>query len=120
MAWPVPGPITSGFQSPERPTHNGVDIAAPVGTPIRAALPGVVVSRYWHDDGGNSLRVTYDNGYTAGFAHLSAYEVNQGDTFAANAVLGYTGETGNARGPHLHYTVRDPDGEYVDPVTVSA
>lgn len=115
MAWPVHGVITSAFRSPERPDHNGVDIAAPVGTPILAPVAGNVAARYWHADGGNSLLVDYANGMRGGFAHLSGYAVNAGDAVQAGDVLGYVGETGNARGAHLHYTLRDANGEYVNP-----
>lgn len=117
MRWPVVGTITSRFRSPERPTHNGVDIAAPVGTPVLAPDAGTVLEKYWHADGGNSLVVMLDNGDRLGFAHLSGFNVVPAQRFDASDVLGYTGATGNARGAHLHLTVKR-GGDFIDPESV--
>jgi murein DD-endopeptidase MepM/ murein hydrolase activator NlpD len=116
MPWPVVGPIKSGFRTPDRPTHNGVDIAAPVGTPVRASDGGIVASTYYHEAGGNSMLLDYDNGFRAGFAHLSAYNAAEGQRVERGQVVAYTGNTGaHTTGPHLHYTLRDREGEYVNP-----
>ena len=115
MPWPVVGAITSPFQSSDRPDHNGVDIRAAVGTPVRASDAGVVAAQYWHDRGGRSMLVDYANGMRAGFAHLSAYNVADGESFERGQVIAYTGDTGATTGPHLHYTLRDREGEYVNP-----
>ncbi len=115
MPWPVVGAITSGFRSAERPEHNGVDIRAAVGTPVRASAPGVVAEQYWHERGGRSMLVDYANGMRAGFAHLSAYNVADGESFERGQVIAYTGDTGATTGPHLHYTLRNTEGEYVNP-----
>lgn len=115
MPWPVVGAITSPFQSPDRPDHNGVDIRAAVGTPVRASDAGVVAAQYWHDRGGRSMLVDYANGMRAGFAHLSAYNVADGESFSRGQVIAYTGDTGTTTGPHLHYTLRNREGQYVNP-----
>lgn len=120
MPWPVAGAvITSGFKTPDRPTHNGVDIRAAVGTPILAPFAGVVTERYTHERGGRSLVVHLDNGLRAGFAHLSEWVASVGDRFRAGDLLGYTGNTGTTTGPHLHYTL-SRDGMPLDPETLSA
>lgn len=115
MPWPVVGAITSPFRSADRPDHNGVDIRAAVGTPVRASDAGVVAAQYWHDRGGRSMLVDYANGMRAGFAHLGAYNVADGESFARGQVIAYTGDTGTTTGPHLHYTLRNREGEYVNP-----
>lgn len=117
MRWPVLGTITSRFGEP-RPSgpHNGVDIAAPEGTPIRAPFAGKVESTYYDDRGGNSVIMQLDNGYRAGFAHLASVAVQPGAAIGKGVIIGTVGSTGNSTGPHLHYTLKI-DGAFVDPET---
>jgi len=118
MVWPIDSVITSGFATPERPTHNGVDLRAAVGTEVVSPFAGTVVSEYWHDEGGNSMLIDLDNGYRAGFAHLSAYAVNEGERVRRGQVVAYSGNTGgHTTGPHLHFTLK-LDGQPVDPESV--
>jgi murein DD-endopeptidase MepM/ murein hydrolase activator NlpD len=120
---PVPqARISSAFGMRNHPIlgysrmHQGVDFAAPSGTPVLAAGDGVVMeARPWAGYG-NWLRIGHAGGWQTGYAHLAAYragigpgaQVRQGD------VIGYVGQTGLATGPHLHYEVWR-DGLRVDP-----
>ena len=94
--------------------HEGVDMLAPMGTPIYAVVSGTVTFRQ-NRLGGNAVSLAGDNGNRYYYAHLSRYEggsrrVNQGD------LIGYNGDTGNATGvPHLHFEVHPGGGLAVNP-----
>jgi murein DD-endopeptidase MepM/ murein hydrolase activator NlpD len=115
MVWPVEGVVTSTFRSESRPSHDGIDVAAPLGTPVVAPLGGIVSGAYWSDRGGNSVLLEMDNGKRAGFAHLIALDVSPGDRLERGEQLGRVGVTGNTTGPHLHFTLHDGN-DYVDPL----
>jgi murein DD-endopeptidase MepM/ murein hydrolase activator NlpD len=111
--WPVPFlAITSDFGNRTHPItgkltfHNGVDLKAAIGTPIFAPADGVVTGRNYHTAGGNQLVIQHDS-YLTGYAHLSKYNVVLGQKIAAGQLIGYTGDTGQVTGPHLHLTVTD-------------
>lgn len=102
-------------------SHDGIDIAVPVGTTVQAPAGGRV-TKVWTDDkfgGGLSVEMQLPNGMTAGFAHLSAANVREGDEIQQGSQLGLSGKSGNASGPTLHYMMKDADGKYVDPRQVS-
>lgn len=118
---PVQGEITSPFGSRRHPitgvqgNHNGVDIAVPVGTEVPAAMGGEII-RVWNADaGGLSVKVKYDDGTVAGFAHLSEQPIREG-RFNAGDIIAVTGNSGRSTGPHLHYTLTR-DGQKIDPTT---
>lgn len=91
--------------------HNGVDFAARIGTPIKAARFGVVVGTGNTDvvrgcySFGKWVMVKHDNGLATLYAHLSQITVSQGEGVSTGDVLGYSGQTGFATGPHLHFAV---------------
>lgn len=91
--------------------HNGIDLAAAVGTPIRAALSGTVVGTGNTDavkgcySFGKWVMVKHANGLNTMYAHLSQISVSQGQQVDTGELLGYAGETGYATGPHLHFGV---------------
>lgn len=124
--WPVKGTITSKFGNRIHPVtgekqfHNGIDIAASEGTPVHAPVDGTVKSIFSNSTGGNQLIISHKNGYTTGYAHLSAYKVSEGDRVKKGQVIALVGRTGRVTGAHLHFTVTDPGGNKVDPVTVLA
>lgn len=97
--------------------HDGLDIAAPIGTPIMAALGGTVLATGNTDavrgcySFGKWVMVKHNNGISTMYAHLSQIGVAQGESVATGDLLGYSGETGYATGPHLHF------GVYVSAVT---
>jgi len=121
MPWPVPFvAVTSPFGPRDGVFHNGVDLRAPIGTPVSAPRAGAVLEVGYNAVAGNYLVVQLVNGLRAGFAHLrDSPLVLVGDVFAPGDVLAYTGNTGNAAGPHLHYTLRRGD-TWLDPETLSA
>lgn len=121
LGWPVKGKITSPYGTRVHPVtgvqsfHNGIDISASSGTPILAPASGKVTKRFYNSAGGNQIVIEHDNGYTTGYAHLSEYSVNIGDRIKKNQKIGLTGSTGKVTAPHLHLTVKNASGNYVDP-----
>lgn len=117
---PVEGSITSGFGRRAAPragastNHQAIDIAAPIGSPIRAQAAGRVVSAKDEGNAGLVVRVDYGNGVVASYAHMEGFDVKEGDTVRPGQRLGGVGVTGNTTGPHVHYTLR-VNGERVDP-----
>ena len=94
--------------------HNGVDFAAPAGTPIFAAYSGNVVAASYSDTMGNYVMIDHgDNLYTI-YMHASALYVSKGDVVAAGETIAAVGTTGRSTGNHLHFGVRK-DGAYVSP-----
>ena len=88
--------------------HQGIDIFAPCGTPVLSATEGIVFTVGENALGGQIVRVLGPGGYWHYYAHLSRYgDIARGDRVPSGAVLGYVGQTGNARGTpcHLHYGV---------------
>ena len=109
---PVRGPLSSlaGHRSDggRRSFHAGIDIAVPVGTPVIAPADGVV-ERIKPAAGGYGLYVDVrhpSTGYRTRYAHLSRTLVAVGQSVRRGAVIALSGESGNARGAHLHYEVR--------------
>ncbi len=87
--------------------HPGVDIGCPVGTPIYATNNGIVEDAGWNDGGyGIWVRISNGNGEESIFGHLSSVAVQSGQMVGKGMLIGYSGETGFATGPHLHYEVR--------------
>ena len=115
---PVGGRITSKYGVKRgKKSHNGVDIAVPVGTPVPAAMGGEIVRAWSADAGGTSLKVKYDDGTVVGFAHLSDNKGwKAGQRFEPGTELALTGNTGRSTGPHLHYTMAR-NGVKMDPLS---
>jgi murein DD-endopeptidase MepM/ murein hydrolase activator NlpD len=119
--WPVHGLLSSGFGvrvSPFTDTkvfHQGLDIDAPKGSPIRAAGGGKVVRCGFEPRYGNLVVIDHGNGYRTVYAHLSKRLVEVGDTVRRGDLIGKVGDTGRTTGPHLHYEVR-LNGLPVNPV----
>jgi len=91
--------------------HNGVDFAAPIGTPVFAAEKGKVIAvgdqdRYCYRGAyGKFIVIEHENNLTTLYAHLSLQVVREGDIVERGGLIGYVGRTGYATGPHLHFTV---------------
>lgn len=117
---PVDGPITSPFGIRKHPItgaykfHNGVDIAASVGTPIYAPADGVVVVSNYTSTGGNQLVIKHDLYYT-GYAHLNDKSVAIDQNVKKGQVIGHVGKTGAVTGAHLHFTLKALNYTYLDP-----
>lgn len=101
-----------------RRPHNGVDYAAPTGTPVQAAGDGVVASAGRNGGYGLWVQLRHRNGYVTSYAHLSriASGVRRGAKVRQGQVIGYVGSTGLSTGPHLDYRFMK-DGRYVDPLS---
>lgn len=113
--WPVVGNITSPFGPRWRGFHSGVDIAATVGTPVKAADAGTVVTASYMGAYGNTVMVDHGGGRIVTlYAHLSRMVVVPGEVVGRGQVVGYVGTTGRSTGPHLHFEVR-LDDQPVDP-----
>lgn len=101
---PVSGVRTQGIHG-----HNGVDIGAPVGTPIYASAAGQVIisaSGGWNGGYGNYVVVKHANGTQTLYAHNSSNAVSVGQSVTQGQVIGYVGQTGRATGPHIHFEIR--------------
>ena len=96
--------------------HTGVDLAAPLGTPVLSAAEGVVVSvAHTHVGYGNYVMVAHGGGVITLYAHLLETDVNVGDKVTRGKRIGLEGSTGLSTGPHLHFEVRIND-QVVDPM----
>ncbi len=119
---PVEGvKLTSGFGMRDHPVlrqrrhHNGVDLAAPMGTPVYATASGIVAeAKYWSSYG-NYVEIEHGGALETRYAHLERYTVRAGDMVNKGDLIGYVGSTGRSTGPHLHYEVRVA-GEPVNPL----
>lgn len=96
-------------------THTGLDLAAPMGTPVMSVTSGVVTSVEYAGSYGQRVIVTTDDGEELWYCHLSGYAASVGEEVRAGEVIGYVGSTGNSTGPHLHLEVRPGAGDPVDP-----
>ncbi len=106
---PISGVITSRFGSRESirsSPHRGLDIAAPTGTPIKAAASGTVVSAGYSGSYGNMILISHGNGVQTLYGHCSVLNVTKGQAVSQGQIIGKVGTTGNVTGPHLHLEVR--------------
>jgi murein DD-endopeptidase MepM/ murein hydrolase activator NlpD len=109
--WPVRGRLSSYYgyrRSPftgARSFHDGLDIAAPSGTPIKATMAGRVKAVGYDNVYGNFVVLTHTAGYSTLYGHMSSIGTRSGAYVNAGAVIGYVGSTGQSTGPHLHFTV---------------
>lgn len=85
--------------------HNGIDYATSVGTPVIASANGVIMatSTGWSGGYGNQIVVSHGNGVATRYAHLSSVKVSSGQTVSQGQLIGYSGNSGNSTGPHLHF-----------------
>ena len=83
-----------------------MDIAVPVGTPVRATGTGRVLYAGWNNEGYGNLVILENGPYRTYYAHLDRLLVRPGEGIEAGAIVGLSGNTGNSTGPHLHYEVR--------------
>jgi murein DD-endopeptidase MepM/ murein hydrolase activator NlpD len=110
--WPLRGPMSSPFGSRVHPVfktksfHSGLDIAAPRGTPIKAAAPGEVLFEGWMRGYGQVIIIDHGRNYSTVYAHMSSTRVKEGTVVNAGTVVGAVGDTGTTTGYHLHFEVR--------------
>ena len=114
IANPVRGTVTSNFGPRWGRNHDGVDIAAPTGTPVRAAACGTVSLAGQQSGYGNMVCITHTSQFSTCYAHLSRFGVSNGAQVRQGQVIGYVGCTGSCTGPHLHFETR-VGGNATDP-----
>jgi murein DD-endopeptidase MepM/ murein hydrolase activator NlpD len=115
LIWPVNGPVVSGFGPRWGSFHEGIDIAAPTGTPIRAAASGSVAIAGPEGGYGNYTCVDHGGGLATCYAHQERILVSVGQQVAQAQIIGITDCTGHCFGPHVHFEVR-VNGQAVDPL----
>ena len=113
--WPVSGPVVSGFGMRWGQMHEGIDIAVPAGTPIRAAASGTVAIAGPNAGYGNYVCISHAGGLSTCYAHLTSIGVSVGQQVSQGSVIGTVGCTGHCFGDHLHFEVR-VNGQAVDPM----
>lgn len=106
FVWPANGVVSSPFGPRWGRMHEGLDIAAPEGRPIRAAKAGVVITAEAQSGYGNLVVIDHGNGETTRYGHMSAFGVSKGATVAIGQQIGLVGNTGRSTGPHLHFEIR--------------
>jgi murein DD-endopeptidase MepM/ murein hydrolase activator NlpD len=108
FAWPMTGQVISDFGSGgSGQRNNGINIAAPEGTPIRAAAAGTVSYAGNELRGyGNLILIKHDDGYVTAYAHAERIIVQRGDTVTKGQVIAYAGSTGDVTTPQLHFEIR--------------
>ena len=118
---PVAGKYTSVYGlrrvlngKPKNP-HRGVDFRAPAGTAVEAVADGRVILAEPHYYAGNSMYIDHGNGVISLYFHLSRFDVSPGDIIKRGQIIGRSGSTGRATGPHLHLSI-SVQGRLVDPV----
>lgn len=116
--WPVNGRVTVPFgQQAEGIANEGITIAAPAGSAIKAAAGGEIAYVGTHvRDYGNMVIVRHPGGQLTSYAHARDIIVAKGDRVHKGTVLGYVGQTGNARAPQLHFAMREGSG-VIDPTS---
>src|SRR5262249_976076 len=105
--------ITSGYGWRGHPIlevwkfHNGVDYAAPLGTPVRAAGAGIIEEGGWHGQNGKYIRIRHGAHLVTTYSHLNGFAASakEGRRVHRGQVIAFVGQTGLATGPHLYYEV---------------
>lgn len=119
--WPARGRVTSGFGFRRHPVfgtqemHTGIDIGAPLGTPVVSARAGTVIAADWEGGYGKLVRVDHGDGLTTSYSHLSQIAVRVGQRLYPGDLIGYVGNTGFSTGPHLLFEIR-VHGRPLDPL----
>ena len=117
---PMEGKVTSGFGYRTHPMgggrkfHNGIDIAAPHGTSIKAAAAGKVIFAGTKWSLGNMVTIQHTSGYKTFYSHMSKILVKKGERVKQGQVIGREGSSGISTGPHLHFSILRY-GKYLDP-----
>jgi len=118
--WPVRGRLTSRFGYRRDPfngrntLHKGLDLAVPIGTPVRAAAHGVVVEAGWRSGYGLTVRIDHGYGYQTLYGHNSRLLVKTGQRVTKGQIIARSGSSGRSTAPHLHYEIR-VNGKAINP-----
>lgn len=113
FVYPVMGPrMSSDYGTRKHPTrrvrhhHDGIDLAAPIGAPIRAIADGQVIFADPHGGYGKFIVIRHMNGFTSHYGHCDKLDVAPGQKVTAGQVIGTVGSSGRSTGPHLHFEIR--------------
>lgn len=112
--------LSSAFGNREQPTagastyHQGVDLAAPEGTPIYASRAGTVSAATYGSSAGYYVKINHGDGFSSIYMHMTYYVVRAGQSVSQGQLIGYVGKTGVATGNHLHFGI-SYNGTYVNP-----
>jgi len=106
LGWPAEGPVVSAFGHRRSGWHGGIDIKAPLGTPVQAAAPGVVVTAGAETRYGLVVKIEHRGGFTTVYAHNDVNLVEVGDRVDAGDLIALVGNTGHATTYHVHFEVR--------------
>jgi murein DD-endopeptidase MepM/ murein hydrolase activator NlpD len=104
--WPVAGRVTSEYGYRWGRLHAGIDIAAPSGMPIGAAIAGTVIYSSWQSGYGNVVIISHGGGLSTLYGHQSRLGVSLGQVVGQGQIIGYVGSTGHSTGPHVHFETR--------------
>jgi len=109
--WPVTGPVTSEFGMRLHPIlhimrfHNGIDIAVPTGTPVKASASGTVIEVGYLEGYGNVVIISHGENFSTLYSHLQKAVVKVGQEVKQGQVIAYSDNTGMSTGPHLHFSI---------------
>ena len=115
-AWPAQGVLTSGYGWRWGRLHGGIDIAAPIGTPIVAAASGKVVGAGWHGGYGNLVKLEHIDGSVTYYAHANRILVTHDQEVKQGELIAEMGTTGNSTGSHLHFEIHLRDRTIANPM----
>ena len=121
--YPIMGRLTSPFGyrndpfTGARSFHSGIDLAAPIGTSVKATLDGKIAETGFNRIFGNYVIITHERGYQSLYGHLSAVYVKRGQYVTQGTVVGAVGNTGYSTGPHLHLSIYK-NGNLINPFSV--
>ncbi|MEB3231662.1 MAG: peptidoglycan DD-metalloendopeptidase family protein [Leptolyngbyaceae bacterium] len=115
--YPAQGTLTSGYGWRWGRMHRGIDVAAPIGTPIVAAAPGVVEFAGWNSGGyGNMVDIRHSDGSRTRYAHNNRNLVRVGQQVSQGEQIAEMGSTGYSTGPHVHFEIHLPEQGTVNPI----
>lgn len=117
VVFPTSGRFTSGYGARWGTTHEGIDIADPIGTPVLSVMDGEVISAGGANGFGKWVRVQHDDGSISVYGHVNTIHVSVGQRVTAGEQIATIGNEGRSTGPHLHFEIRPAGGSPVDPVT---
>lgn len=108
FAWPITGPVILDYGTSSNGQRNdGINIAAPYGTPIRASAAGTITYAGNELRGyGNLILIKHDDGYVTAYAHAQRIVVSRGDTVLKGQIIAYAGDSGDVTSPQLHFEIR--------------
>jgi murein DD-endopeptidase MepM/ murein hydrolase activator NlpD len=115
LEWPVKGMLYAKFGKKGKEVHDGIDLAAPLGTPVKAAAAGKVLYAGEQKGYGRIVIIEHSAGVVTLYAHNHELRTQTGATVAAGAVIATVGKSGRTSGPHLHFELRK-NGVPVDPL----